>query len=840
MINNAAPETWVEVSKAEPCNICSKSSWCRRSPDGSVVACRRKENGKVHRYKDGSVVYIHKLRDDQPGENGRHGRGRKPKSQSNRTPETPGNSKNVDLFDRAYRLLIDELTLSDSHRQSLRDRGLSDDAIDSAKYRSLPDDCHQVALKLLMMLGSDFRQVPGFRNSGGPTRINSKPGLFIPVRNADDRLVAIKVKPDDPGPDKKYCYLTSRSKKNSDGPSPGSPIHVPFGVRGPCDEVRITEGELKADVVFHLTRMPTVSMPGVGSWQKSIPVIKQLGAKSVRLAFDADARTNEAVASAQRSLYQALVKLEYDVIVETWPLEAGKGIDDLLASGGRPEVLSGSAAKEYIETTCISSSEAQDIKVNEADDDPHRLARANLEHYRARGGEIIYFGQQFYRYKGTRYQVSEISNFEAKMTAAIKREFDRLNLEAIEAYNEWKKSEKYDPKNDKGIPVAKKVTTGLVKNVISATKSMTEVPESTVINSWIDREKRTSEKRSYMSLQNGLLDVDALLADKEIDEVLLPHSPHWFSTVTLPYRFDIDAKCPHWNNVIAHLMDHDQERINLLQEWAGYLLLPDTGEQKFMFLEGEGGNGKSVFMAAMEAMLGEENCSHVPLENFSDKFQLSGTLGKLANFCTDAPSMDQMAENLIKSFTSGERTQFDRKYLPVMDAYPTARLTVSYNIRPRFADRSEGIWRRMLLVPFNATVSPERRVKNMDKPWWWQKSGELPGILRWAIEGLYRLRTNGNFTLPVASCQAIELYREACSPDLVFVRERCELDPKTEVERSELYNRYKWWATDNGFHPVSSTTFGKTFHAEYPNVKTVQRTVEGARKRMYVGIKYVG
>jgi putative DNA primase/helicase len=61
------------------------------------------------------------------------------------------------------------------------------------------------------------------------------------------------------------------------------------------------------------------------------------------------------------------------------------------------------------------------------------------------------------------------------------------------------------------------------------------------------------------------------------------------------------------------------------------MLLPDTGQQSFLVLEGEGANGKSVYMAGLEAMLGEDNCSHVPLELFGDRFSRTQTLGKLAN-----------------------------------------------------------------------------------------------------------------------------------------------------------------------------------------------------------------
>ena len=115
--------------------------------------------------------------------------------------------------------------------------------------------------------------------------------------------------------------------------------------------------------------------------------------------------------------------------------------------------------------------------------------------------------------------------------------------------------------------------------------------------------------QDFIALQNGILDLEGLLTRKE--HHLLPHTPAWFSTICLPYNFDPIADCPRWKNTLVHNLEGDQERMALLQEWAGYLLLPDTSQQKFLVLEGEGANGKSVYMAGLEAMLGTENVSHV-------------------------------------------------------------------------------------------------------------------------------------------------------------------------------------------------------------------------------------
>src|SRR5205814_4102 len=148
--------------------------------------------------------------------------------------------------------------------------------------------------------------------------------------------------------------------------------------------------------------------------------------------------------------------------------------------------------------------------------------------------------------------------------------------------------------------------------------------------------------------------------------------------------------------------------------------------------EGEGANGKSVVCGVLTALLGGGNVAHVPLESFGERFALNQTLGKLANIASEVGELDKVAEGKLKGFTSGERMMFDRKGRDPVEAMPTARLVLATNNRPRFSDKSDGVWRRMLLIPFQVQITAEERVYGMDKPDWWIEKGELPGIFNWA------------------------------------------------------------------------------------------------------------
>ncbi|MEO6810153.1 MAG: DUF3854 domain-containing protein, partial [Isosphaeraceae bacterium] len=254
-----------------------------------------------------------------------------------------------DVLDEVYRDLLarPNLRLSDGDKADLARRGFLDGQADGLGYRTMPDRWRQeIALDMAKSIGRDvLLTVPGFFLKG-TLNIACLPGLVIPSRNLEGQIVGLVSRPHkvlDAGKRKaKYLWISSKTKG---GPGPGAPVHIPLGVAGPLDTVRLTEGQLKADLAFLLSGLPTIGVPGVGNWEPAVAAIKALGAKVVRVAYDADAWGKLTVA---RALYETIRAIQADglaVEVERWGAADGKGIDDVLAAGKPTEVLSGEAVE---------------------------------------------------------------------------------------------------------------------------------------------------------------------------------------------------------------------------------------------------------------------------------------------------------------------------------------------------------------------------------------------------------------------------------------------------------------------------------------------------------------
>lgn len=595
--------------------------------------------------------------------------------------------------------------------------------------------------------------------------------------------------------------------------APRSPEAAVWKVEGPTDLLALWASQTPEEREKHLVTCNA----GGGSESPKPEMLGLFSGRRVVIVHDADKTGETGAEKWVRWLGGIATEVRHVRLPYKVEEKHGKDLRDWLSEGHTFAQLAQMAEA----AAPLKPAEEPTPVVVEADDDPHRLARLFLKQHPRH--PIRFWREEYWQYTGTHYHRRSVSELKGRLTACIKQEFDRLYLEQIAAGTATT--------DDEETPPVRKVSRQLVGNALGSLDSLTLLPGDTKPPAWLD--DRAADRPHCIALQNGILDLDALLANRT--DHMIEHSPEWFSPVCLPYAFNPKADAPTWKRVILENLEGDGERIALLQEWAGYLLLGDTSQQHFMVLEGEGANGKSVYCAALEAMLGEDNVSHVPLEMFSHRFALASSLDKLANIATECGELDKTAEGTLKQFTAGDRMQFDRKNLPPVEAAPTARFVLATNNRPRFSDRSGGLWRRMLLVPFTYEVPQDKRILGMDKAAWWTESGELSGVLNWAIAGLYRLRRQKGFTQSAKCNEALEDYRVETNPARNFLHDLCVADREAMISSKQLYEAYSKWCKSYGYRPLGERQFGKEVFRAFPKTKR-RRMGSGARFWAYDGI----
>jgi P4 family phage/plasmid primase-like protien len=239
---------------------------------------------------------------------------------------------------------------------------------------------------------------------------------------------------------------------------------------------------------------------------------------------------------------------------------------------------------------------------------------------------------------------------------------------------------------------------------------------------------RTFREANYcIALKNGIFNASRYLNEKS--RFFYRPSPRAVTVSPREYHYDPEAECPTWKLSLEQWLD--LESIELLQEWFGVCCVYEMKYQKFMNFYGPPRSGKSTAQDTLESLVGKRNVSNVGMERFGGEFGAENMINKLLNISPDIARISGLGEANMKAMTTGDRMSQDRKYKTSISITPTARLLLVGNDLPLFADRSEALLDRMLVIPFIWSIPEEERDRDLK----FKLHHELPGIFNWAMVG---------------------------------------------------------------------------------------------------------
>jgi len=321
------------------------------APGGEATAeCPFCHAKKGHWYVNLSkgVYYCHKC--------GASGRISDPMPRLPSTPHIPATvpSAPPERLDKVYRALLRVLTLSEEHEKHLIEvRGMTPEQIKRNGYRTLPSGRRiEIARRVASMYNPSG--VPGFYKIYDEWNLAGYPGLLIPVRDWDGRIVGCQIRTFPEGQESdlpKYMWLSSSGREG--GASAQIRAHVVYGSEY-TRTMWLTEGPLKADISAPRLKKVVVAVPGVNALRPSlIEEMKARGCQRVVLAFDSDARTNPRVKDAMQRALNMLDEAGLEVLLATWSQEY-KGLDDLLLAGKKPRLSRFRRAEKTVNQVFIS------------------------------------------------------------------------------------------------------------------------------------------------------------------------------------------------------------------------------------------------------------------------------------------------------------------------------------------------------------------------------------------------------------------------------------------------------------------------------------------------------
>jgi putative DNA primase/helicase len=447
--------------------------------------------------------------------------------------------------------------------------------------------------------------------------------------------------------------------------------------------------------------------------------------------------------------------------------------------------------------------------------EPVRLAEAFLRYAYTTDGEptLVRWARAWWRYDGTRYVEHD--------DEALERDVIRFLDIAVTPHRDAKTGRTHHER-----------VTATTKHVNDTRKALLGVAPAVAASApyWLSSTGTDPDPAHLAACQNGLLHLDTL--------ALIPRTPRLFTTTAIGTRWEPEAPAPvAWLAFLRSLWGNDAETPLVLQQVFGYLLTPDTSQQKIFALIGPPRSGKGTIARILKALLGDDAVVNPTLASLEQPFGLAPLVGRSVAIIGDArlggrQDQAQVVERLL-SISGEDPLSINRKNRDEITVRLRTRVLLISNELPRLYDISGALASRFVILSLAHSFLGSEDTQLERK-----LLAELPGIFRWAIEGRQDLQERGRFVEPLASEPARRHLAEVSSPIASFLEDSCRLGAAYEVGRDALYDAYKDWCKASGIDkPRDKAWFGRDLHTLHPTVGEAQRSrPDGKRFRVYCGV----
>lgn len=410
-------------------------------------------------------------------------------------------------------------------------------------------------------------------------------------------------------------------------------------------------------------------------------------------------------------------------------------------------------------------------------------------------GWMVYDGRRWNRETGA----TKARDFANEVARSIIDECEHINNDkAVEARAAWAKQSG---------------TNGRIKSMLESAQ-----PDLSALISEFDTQE------DLMCLENGVLNLRS--------GTVAPHKPEDMISLLAGTSFDMDnpQACPLWEKFLDDVMCGDASMVRFLQRAIGYSMFATAKEQVAFFLTGDeehkkqnGSNGKSLFLSVLQAVMGEYATTvtrtliveknHEGVSNDVAKLK-----GKRIAFGSEFKRKDVIAAEQFKRLTGDENVEARFLHKEFFEFLNLATLWFATNYLPLVSDQDDGVWRRMVIVPFKAKFWPKETCpaggKVKDNTLKERLMKELPGIMQWCVEGAMAYAAEGRLEIPMQLLAQKEAKQVEFDPLRDFMEACVDLNEEATTPAAYLRKAYENFCALNGMEPMSVTAFGRRLNEE--------------------------
>lgn len=256
-----------------------------------------------------------------------------------------------------------------------------------------------------------------------------------------------------------------------------------------------------------------------------------------------------------------------------------------------------------------------------------------------------------------------------------------------------------------------------------------------------------------------------------------------------------------WSDFLETITQGDINLQIFLQTVCGMALFGKVYHEGVVLAYGGGRNGKSTLFNSVGAAIGDYTGAIAVdvltvTRSGNQGASLATLRGKRLVITGELEEHQRLSIAMLKRLASTDTLRIEEKYRAPEDIIPSHSIVLFTNHLPRVGSTDAGTWRRLVVVPFLATIPTNNSVANY---------GEVlareagPAILQWCIDGAVLFARCGyKLQIPEAVEEATEEYREREDWLTNFINERCERGINLRVGAAELYKAYKEWSEQSG------------------------------------------
>jgi len=326
---------------------------------------------------------------------------------------------------------------------------------------------------------------------------------------------------------------------------------------------------------------------------------------------------------------------------------------------------------------------------------------------------------------------------------------------------------------------------------------------------YCDFEPEYRDVRRFILVKNGIYDRQK--------HKLLPFDYKFINFSTIETKLVLDAPLPTidgWDveSWLLDLMSGDEDLVKLLWQVISASLNGNYSYRKSIWLVGNGNDGKGTYQQLITNLIGNSNVAPLKLNQFAERFGLAIIEGKTVIIGDDVQAGIYVDESSnFNSVVTGEPVSVEKKGENPYMAVFKKTVIQSTNGMPSFKNKSNGTYRRIIIIPFLKTFSAK------DDNWSIKDDYiKRPEVLEYVLWKAINLDFD-RFSEPKATEEQMKVFKKDNNTVLAFVEEWFDNFESTALPTRFLWWLYKEWCKENGYTSLKKTTFEKELASNVPD-----------------------